>query len=127
MSEEPVKMRIDKWLWASRFYKTRGLAVDAIEAGKVLVNDTRVKPAKAIGKGDRVDIRVGAYQFNLEVLALSEKRGPAPQAQKLYCESDESRARRALLAEQLRVDRPAFRGRPTKRDRRLIEQFKQGE
>jgi ribosome-associated heat shock protein Hsp15 len=127
MSEEPVKMRIDKWLWASRFYKTRGLAVDAIEVGKVLVNDTRVKPAKAIGVGDRVDIRVGAYQFNLVVLALSEKRGPAPQAQKLYCESDESRERRALLAEQLRVDRPAFRGRPTKRDRRQIEQFKQGE
>lgn len=127
MNDDTSKLRIDKWLWAARFYKTRSLAVDAVEAGRVLVNDVRVKPAKAIVAGDRLDIRIGQYQFLLEVLALSDKRGPAPQAQKLYRESDASRERRVLLAEQLRAEPPALKGRPTKRDRRLIEQFKHGE
>jgi ribosome-associated heat shock protein Hsp15 len=126
MSNEIQKLRIDKWLWAARFFKTRSLAVDAIEAGRVLVGGVRVKVAKAVGSGDRLEIRIGRYQFDVEVLGISDKRGPAPQAQKLYHESDESRERRALLAEQLKAEQPAFRGRPTKRDRRLIEEFRRG-
>lgn len=126
MSDEIQKLRIDKWLWAARFFKTRSLAVDAIEAGRVLVGGVRVKVAKAVGSGDRLEIRIGRYQFDVEVLGISDKRGPAPQAQKLYHESEESRERRALLAEQLKAEQPAFRGRPTKRDRRLIEEFRRG-
>lgn len=81
MKDDTNKLRIDKWLWAARFYKTRSLAADAVESGKVLVNEVRAKPAKAIAAGDRLDIRIGQYQFLLEVLALSSKRGPAPEAQ----------------------------------------------
>lgn len=129
MKDDTNKLRIDKWLWAARFYKTRSLAADAVESGKVLVNEVRAKPAKTIAAGDRLDIRIGQYQFLLEVLALSSKRGPAPEAQKLYRESDASRERRAALAAQLKAQplQFSFRGRPTKRDRRLIERFKHGE
>lgn len=126
MSDDIQKLRIDKWLWAARFFKTRSLAVDAIEAGRVLVNGMRVKVAKAVGSGDRLEIRIGRYQFDVEVLGISDKRGPAKEAQKLYHECEESRERRALLAEQLKAEQPAFRGRPTKRDRRLIEEFRRG-
>ncbi len=127
MSDEINKLRIDKWLWAARFFKTRALAVEAVESGKVLVNEVRVnKPAKAIGAGDRVEIRIGPYQFTLQVLGISDKRGPAPEAQKLYHESDESRERRAVLGERLSAEQTSFRGRPTKRDRRLIEEFRRG-
>lgn len=123
------KMRIDKWLWAARFFKTRGLATDEVENGRVLVNAVRVKPAKTIAPGDWLDIRIGQYQFLIEVLALSGKRGPAPEAQKLYRESDESRERRAEIAARLRAEPPpfSFKGRPTKRDRRLIEKIKHDE
>jgi ribosome-associated heat shock protein Hsp15 len=121
------KLRIDKWLWAARFFKTRSLAVDALENGRVLVNEVRVKPAKTIAPGDMLDIRIGQYQFLVEVLALSDKRGPAPQAQKLYRETDESRERRTVIAAQIRaLPQPVFRGRPTKRDRREIEKLKHG-
>lgn len=123
-AEEQDKMRIDKWLWAARFFKTRSLAADAVEGGKVTMNEARIKVAKAIGVGDRLDIRLGQYHFEVEVLALSNRRGPAPEAQKLYRESDESRARRAEIAANLRaLPQPAFKGRPTKRDRRDIERF----
>ncbi len=126
---ETEKMRIDKWLWAARFFKTRGLATDEVENGRVLVNEVRVKPAKTIAPSDMLDIRIGQYQFVVEVLALSGKRGPAPEAQKLYRESDESRERRAEIAARLRAEPPpfSFKGRPTKRDRRLIERFKHDE
>jgi ribosome-associated heat shock protein Hsp15 len=124
MIEEHGKLRIDKWLWAARFFKTRSLAADAVESGKVTMNGARLKPAKAIGAGDRLDIRLGQYHFEVEVLALSNRRGPAPEAQKLYRESDESRARRAEIAANLKaLPQPAFKGRPTKRDRRDIERF----
>lgn len=124
MSDENDKLRIDKWLWAARFFKTRSLAAEAIESGKVTINEARVKPAKAIGVGDHLDIRLGQYHFAIVVLALSNKRGPAPQAQKLYRESDESRARRAEIAAHLKAQpQPAFKGRPTKRDRREIERY----
>lgn len=124
MTEDNDKMRIDKWLWAARFFKTRSLAADAVEGGKVTMSEARIKPAKAIGAGDRLDIRLGQYHFEVEVLALSNRRGPAPEAQKLYRESDESRARRAEIAANLKaLPQPAFKGRPTKRDRRDIERF----
>jgi ribosome-associated heat shock protein Hsp15 len=129
MKDDTNKLRIDKWLWAARFFKTRSLAADAVESCKVLVNEVRAKPAKAIAAGDRLDIRIGQYQFLLEVLALSSKRGPAPEAQKLYRESDASREKRTTLAAQLKAEPLlfSFRGRPSKRDRRLIERFKRGE
>jgi ribosome-associated heat shock protein Hsp15 len=124
MTDDNDKLRIDKWLWAARFFKTRSLAAEAIESGKVTINETRVKPAKAIGIGDRLVIRLGQYHFEIVVLALSNKRGPAPQAQKLYRESDESRARRTEIAANLKaLPQPTFKGRPTKRDRREIERF----
>jgi ribosome-associated heat shock protein Hsp15 len=125
---ESSKLRIDKWLWAARFFKTRALAADAVECGKVLVNDMRVKPAKAVGVGDLLVIRLGPYQFVVEVLALSDKRGPAPQAQKLYKETEESRKRRETLAQELKAQaqNETREGRPTKKDRRDIERFKNG-
>ena len=123
----PEKLRIDKWLWAARFFKTRALAVDAVECGKVHVNDVRVKPAKAIGIGDTLTLRLGPYQHIVEVLALSDRRGPAPQAQKLYRETEQSRIQREALAAELRAQpKPTFPGgRPTKRDRRAIEEFRE--
>jgi len=127
MSEDKDKLRIDKWLWAARFFKTRSLAVEAVESGKVTMNEVRVKPAKAIGAGDHLDIRLGQYHFEIEVLALSNRRGPAPEAQKLYRESEASKARRAEIAANLKaLPQPAFKGRPTKRDRRDIERFESG-
>lgn len=127
MTDGTNKLRIDKWLWAARLFKTRALAADALETGRVLSNEARAKPAKAITIGDRLDIRSGPYRFEIEVLALSGKRGPAPEAQKLYRESEASRARREALAAQLRAQpQPAFKGRPTKRDRRKIEHFNAG-
>lgn len=129
MSEPDSKMRIDKWLWAARFYKTRSLVVDAIENGRVLIDGARVKPAKTIAVGDELVLHFGQARFDITVLALSNMRGPAPVAQKLYRESEESIARRAAFAEQrkLQPDVAVFRYRPTKRDRREIEKFRRGE
>ena len=124
MTDSADKLRIDKWLWAARFFKTRSLAAEAVESGKVTINEARIKPAKAIGVGDRLDIRLGQYRFEIQVLALSNRRGPATEAQKLYRESKESRARRAEIAANLKaLPQPTFKGRPTKRDRREIERF----
>jgi ribosome-associated heat shock protein Hsp15 len=120
------KFRIDKWLCAARFYKTRSLAADAVACGKVHVNQVRVKPAKTLAVGDMVTIDIGQKQYRVEVLALSSKRGPAAEAQKLYRETDASRQQRETIAAQLRTQpRPFFfKGRPTKRDRREIEKFR---
>jgi ribosome-associated heat shock protein Hsp15 len=124
MNDSVDKLRIDKWLWAARFYKTRSLSADAVESGKVTMNEARIKPAKTIGVGDRLDIRFGQIHMDVEVMALSNKRGGAPEAQKLYRETDASKARRAVIAEQNKaLPLPAFKGRPTKRDRRDIEKF----
>ncbi len=121
------KLRIDKWLWAARFFKTRSLSADAVESGKVLFDGARIKPAKAIAVGDKLEIRAGKFRYEVEVLALSGKRGGAPEAQKLYRETEDSRAQREALAAQLRAQpQPAFKGRPTKRDRRKIEQLETG-
>lgn len=120
------KSRIDKWLWAARFFKTRSLAAAAIECGKVRVNEAWVKPAKVVAPGDTLDICAGQLQFVVEVLALSNKRGPASEAQKMYRETDDSRQRRLAIAALLKEQPPPFhfKGRPTKRDRREIERFK---
>jgi ribosome-associated heat shock protein Hsp15 len=118
-----MSVRIDKWLWAARFFKTRGLAQVAIDNGRVLLGDARIKPAHAVKVGDRLVISAGERTFEIEVLGLSEVRGPAPVAQSLYRESDASIARRAAAAERRRyVHEPAatIAGRPTKRDRREI-------
>jgi ribosome-associated heat shock protein Hsp15 len=122
------KIRIDKWLWAARFFKTRTLASAAIECGKVLINEARVKSAKAVAIGNMLDIQVGQNQFVVEVLGLSDKRCAAPIAQKLYCETDESRQRRETISAQNKAAPQPFylKGRPTKRDRREIERYRKG-
>lgn len=125
MTDENEKLRIDKWLWAARFFKTRSIAVDAVESGKVLVNGLRAKPAKTVGIGDMLEIRAGKYRYEVEVLGISNKRGGAPEAQKLYRETDDSRAKREAIAAELRAQpQPLWKGRPTKRERRKIENFK---
>jgi ribosome-associated heat shock protein Hsp15 len=122
------RVRIDKWLWAARFFKTRSLAAEAIGAGKVEVNDERVKAAKLIQLGDAISVRLGPYLHVVHVRGLSERRGPASVAATLYEETAESVAARAKLAEQLRMAPAAFvyeeKGRPTKRDRREIDRFR---
>ena len=124
----PDKVRIDKWLWAARFFKTRSLAVDAIGSGKVLVNGERVKPAKAVQVGDSVSVRLGPYEHGVLVLGLSERRGPATVAAQLYQETTASVETRVKLAEQLRMAPAAFvfedKGRPSKKDRRDIERLR---
>jgi len=122
------RARIDRWLWAARFFKTRTVAVMALENGRVLVNGVRVKPAKSVGAGDMLTIRLGPYQHVVEVLALSSKRGPASEAQKLYRETEESREKRAALAQELKAQQQysVLKGRPTKKDRRDIEKVKGG-
>jgi ribosome-associated heat shock protein Hsp15 len=122
------KLRIDKWLWAARFFKTRSLAIAAIESGKVEINEARVKPAKTIDVGDSVAIRLGPYTFIVEVLGLSDKRGPATQAQKLYKETEESIKRREELAflRKAQAQNETREGRPTKKERRDIDRFKSG-
>jgi ribosome-associated heat shock protein Hsp15 len=126
--DQTERFRIDKWLCAARFFKTRSLAADAVDCGKVHVNEVRVKPAKAVAVGDMITINIGQKQYVVEVLALSNKRGPAAQAQKLYRETDASRQRRETIAAQLKAEPQPFffKGRPTKRDRREIERFRKG-
>ena len=124
----PGRVRIDKWLWAARFFKTRSLACDAVTGGKVLVGGERVKPAKLLQAGDEVRIRLGAFEHVVLVRQVSERRGPATIAATLYEETEASRAAREKLAEQLRMAPGGFvfedKGRPTKRDRRELERLR---
>jgi ribosome-associated heat shock protein Hsp15 len=127
MAESDERTRVDKWLWAARFYKTRSLAAEAIEGGKVQVNGDRVKRSKPLQINDEIRIRQGPYEYRLVVRALSDRRGPASQAATLYEETAESRAARETLALQLKSLHSAFipeRGRPTKKDRREINRLK---
>lgn len=129
MSEMEHRVRIDKWLWAARFYKTRTLAAEAVDGGKVQINGDRVKPAKALKVGDRLSVRSGPYSWEITVLQLSERRGAAIEAQKLYAESPASLQQREALALALKAERqanPFQRGRPTKHDRRQISKLKYG-
>jgi len=119
------RLRLDKWLWAARFYKTRSLAAEDIDKGRIAVNEQVAKPSRELKAGDRVDIRqTGGLVRTVVVQALSTVRGPAPQAQLLYQETEESVQRRARFAEQRRLaSEPADtieQGRPTKRDRRQL-------
>jgi len=129
MSTEKIpleKMRLDKWLWAARFFKTRSLATQAIEQGRVKLNGDRVKPAREIKPHDRLSVQVGDVVWTLIVRMLSMQRGPAPVAQQLYEEDPDSLARRQQqVAERKRAVSPAagIKGRPTKRDRRQIHRF----
>jgi len=119
-------MRIDKWLWAARFFKTRGLAQNAVAGGKVKVNGERVKPAKSLAPGDRLAIRIGEFEWQVEVKELSGHRGPAEAARKLYVENEASRALRVAQAADRRAQASAWgerKGRPTKRERRQMERW----
>jgi ribosome-associated heat shock protein Hsp15 len=121
---EPLRVRIDKWLWAARFYKTRALAIQAVEQGKVLINAERVRPARAVREGDTLSVRRGPYTMVLVVQALSLRRGPAVQAQLLYEETAQSIAARQELAERLALQPQVDTGgRPTKRARRQMTRF----
>jgi ribosome-associated heat shock protein Hsp15 len=119
------KLRIDKWLWAARFYKTRSLAVDEIDKGRVRINDLEAKPAREVKVGDTVALRQGAVTRTLTVLGISNQRGAAPVAQQLYAETADSIQLREQAAEQRRLHpEPASsqeHGRPTKRDRRTLD------
>lgn len=120
------KMRLDKWLWAARFFKTRSLATQAIEHGRVKLNGERVKPAREVRPADRLDLRIGDVDWTVTVRALAMQRGPAPVAQALYAEDPDSLAcRQAQAAERKLAVSPAatIKGRPTKRDRRQIHRF----
>ncbi len=120
--------RIDKWLWCARFFKTRGQAAEAINGGKVHVDGLRVKPARLVRAGSRLEIRRGESQFDVTVMAVATRRGPAPEARALYEESPESVERRAAERDTKRIERlarPVFEGRPTKRDRRKLSDLKQ--
>lgn len=123
------KLRIDKWLWAARFYKTRTLASEEIDKGRVQVNGVAVKPARELKAGDSVQLRSGPVTRTVTVLGISDKRGPAPVAAKLYQETEDSVTQRLQAAEQRRLaPEPALtllQGRPTKRDRRDTEQARE--
>jgi ribosome-associated heat shock protein Hsp15 len=123
---EQEKLRIDKWLWAARFFKTRALASEAVDGGKVRINGARVKPAKAVNVSDELHIQQGRFELAVTVLGLSARRGPSCEAVKLYRESEESRAAREALMAQLKIEADVMgerKGRPTKRDRRHIVRF----
>lgn len=128
--EPAAKVRIDKWLWAARFFKTRSMATDAINKNRVQVGGQSVKPSRQIQIGDTLTIEKPPYEFRIEVLALSDKRRSASEAQQLYLESEESQAKRETQRLEARADRQARlglagEGRPTKKQRRQIRSFKE--
>jgi ribosome-associated heat shock protein Hsp15 len=122
-------LRIDKWLWAARFFKTRSLAAQAIEAGRVRMNGDRIKPAKHVKPGDEIAVRIDELEWVVEVHGLAARRGPAEAARKLYAEREDSLARRQAAIDVRKAQpEPAFglRGRPTKRDRRMLKRLTGG-
>jgi ribosome-associated heat shock protein Hsp15 len=126
-ADDASRVRLDKWLWAARFYKTRALAVDAIEGGKIDVNGERSKRSKNIHAGDRIRIRIGPYEHVITVLGVSERRGPASIAATLYEEEAESKKQRELMAAHVRAmnaNTGYESGRPTKKDRRDIRKLR---
>ena len=123
-------VRIDKWLWAARFFKTRSAATEAVFGGRVHVNDARVKPSKEIRAGDVLEITVGAVRRTVEVTGVADRRGPATVAATLYKETPDSIAERERLAAERRLARPLgadLGGRPTKLDRRRLEALRRAE
>jgi ribosome-associated heat shock protein Hsp15 len=124
--ETTAEVRIDKWLWAARVFKTRSLAAEAIAGGKVALNGARPKPSRMIRPGDHLNIRRGAYEWIITVIGTSAYRGPASATQALYEETEESKLKRQAALAQIKLERPAdFNrpGRPSKRDRRAISKF----
>jgi len=119
-------VRIDKWLWAARFFKTRSLAGKACELGRVTSNGQSTKPSKDVRVGDQLQIKTASGDFQVEVLAVSDIRGPAALAQTMYAESDESQELRRKVAEEKKA-MPHFeatrQGKPSKRDRRDLDRF----
>ena len=125
-----TSLRIDKWLWAARFFKTRSLATEAIHAGHIKLNGATVKPARELRAGDMLDLAIGEEKWTVEVLGLNDLRRPASEAQQLYAETAESRERRAAAKEAHRLaPTPGsdLRGRPTKKARRQIHGFNTGD
>lgn len=126
MSSETEQVRLDKWLWAARFFKTRSLAVEAVSGGKVHLNGRRVKPSQRVTVGDHLTIRRNQFEYEITIDGLSKQRRSATEASLLYQESEDSKAKRQALAMQLRTERehqPTIRGRPSKRERRQIMRF----
>jgi ribosome-associated heat shock protein Hsp15 len=126
-ADGPASVRVDKWLWAARFFKSRSIAVTAIEGGKVTVNGERVKPSRDVKAGDSVRVRLGPYEHVVTVRGVSDRRGPAAQAALLFEETAESRAAREKLHWQLKHAAPVIvpgDGRPTKKDRRDLNKLK---
>jgi len=126
MSTEEERIRLDKWLWAARFFKTRSIAARAVDSGKVLVNGARVKPARALKVGDELGVRTPSAEFTVIVEQLSVRRGSATTAAQLFAETEQSRRRREEV-KQTRVDSHSdthTRGRPTKRVRRMIHRLR---
>jgi ribosome-associated heat shock protein Hsp15 len=124
-STSPV--RLDIWLWAARFFKTRSLAAEAVDGGRVDVNGERAKRSKPVRVGDRVGIRLGPYHHDLTVTGTAERRGPATVAATLYQERPESKTARQATADRLKLQNPIFfegEGRPTKKQRREIDKWK---
>jgi ribosome-associated heat shock protein Hsp15 len=118
-------MRLDKWLWAARFFRTRSLAQQAIEAGRVRVAGERVKPSRVVRTGDLLAIRIQEFDWEIAVRGLSERRGPAAAARLLYEEREESRMRReARRAQRGGAPEPALHGRPSKQDRRALRRLR---
>jgi ribosome-associated heat shock protein Hsp15 len=121
-----VRVRLDKWLWAARFYKTRALAHEAIEAGRVRLAGDRVKPSREVRVGDVLILQINDLEWVVSVLKLSERRGPASEARELYAETEASLAARLAVIEQRRLavePGTSIRGRPSKKDMRLIHRF----
>ena len=124
-----TSVRLDKWLWAARFYKTRSLAIQAVDRGKVRQNGDTVKPAKELRVGDVLTVEQGDHRLELDVIALSDVRRGAPEARALYAETADSIALRERIATQKRLapePSAAIQGRPTKRQRRDLDQFSSG-
>ncbi len=125
MDRDPDAARLDKWLWAARFFKTRAMAAAAIDGGRIELNGEKSKRAKPVRPGDRVRIRIGPYEHRVTVRAVSARRGPASVAAGLFEEEPDSRTARERLAEQhrqaARMQDREFKGRPTKKERRDFE------
>ena len=123
-------VRIDKWLWAARFYKTRSAATDAVLGGRVHLNDARVKPSKEVRAGDTIEVRIGQLEWTVVVREISARRGPASVAATLYEETPASAAARERRVAELRLSRPLgadLGARPTKQDRRRLEDFRRAQ
>ncbi len=126
MKETCEQIRIDRWLWAARFFKTRSLAAEAVAGGKVEVNGARAKPSRNVRPGENIKIRKGPFEWTVVVRAIARSRGPAPQAHLLFAETEESVRKREAAAAEMRFERPpefSLPGRPSKKDRRSIQRF----